>query len=309
MPFWKLLLLNAYYHASLPIRLAMHKVWSAMDRVPISILYYHCMTDRPRAPWMMSNGQFVEQITWLQRHFDLISLAEAQRRIRSGKNHRPAVAITFDDGYSENCEQAIPLLIERNIPCTYFVTLENIVQGLPFEHDLKNGWDFAPNTIEQVRAMAAAGIEIGAHTCTHCDLGRVTDTSILGTELLYARKELENLLDTRIRFFSFPFGQRENLTNAAFSYAARAGYDAVCSAYGALNFPGDDAFHLQRVPATEEFICVKNWVTADPRKIWIPRFAYSIVEDNGCSSPVAGSAVAVSAMAATLPMQLTHAEH
>jgi hypothetical protein len=48
----------------------------------------------------------------------------------------------------------------------------------------------------------------------------------------------------------------------------------VCSAYGGFNFPGDDAFHLQRISGDAPTICVKNWVTMDPRKLHTPRFEY-----------------------------------
>ncbi len=48
----------------------------------------------------------------------------------------------------------------------------------------------------------------------------------------------------------------------------------MCSAYGGFNFPGDDPFHLQRIPVDDDMIRLKNWVTQDPRKICTPRFEY-----------------------------------
>ena len=49
--------------------------------------------------------------------------------------------------------------------------------------------------------------------------------------------------------------------------ARECGYEGVCSAYGGYNFPGDDAFHLQRIHADDDMIRLKNWVTVDPRKL------------------------------------------
>ena len=66
----------------------------------------------------------------------MVSLAEAQRRLASGRNDRPCVSITFDDGYADNCDQALPLLIRERIPCTYFVTTRNVIDGKPFPHDV-----------------------------------------------------------------------------------------------------------------------------------------------------------------------------
>ncbi len=61
---------------------------------------------------------------------------------------------------------------------------------------------------------------------------------------------------------------------AAFELAFEAGYDGVCSAYGAYNFPGDDPFHLQRIHADEDLLRVRNWLSVDPRKVKVPRYQY-----------------------------------
>src|SRR5208283_1818575 len=116
-----------------------------------------------------------DQVGWLQRTFELISLEEVQRRLRSGINDRPAVHITFDDGYADNCQVAIPWLVKERIPCTYFVTVQNMLERRPFDHDLKRGLKLMPNSLDEIRAMAKAGIEIGAHTYSHPDLGKLTD--------------------------------------------------------------------------------------------------------------------------------------
>ena len=102
-------------------------------------------------------------------------MEEVQRRLRSGVNDRRAVHVTFDDGYADNCRTAIPWLVRERIPCTYFVTVQNILECQPFDHDLKRGVRLASNSLEEIRAMADAGIEIGAHAYTHADLGKLTD--------------------------------------------------------------------------------------------------------------------------------------
>ena len=88
-----------------------------------------------------------------QKHFDLISLEESQHRIASGDNRRPSVSITFDDGYADNCQWALPLLLERKIPFTYFVSSQNVLEGMPFPHDVQCGVPFAPNTPDQIREL------------------------------------------------------------------------------------------------------------------------------------------------------------
>jgi peptidoglycan/xylan/chitin deacetylase (PgdA/CDA1 family) len=264
---WKSLLLHLYYYGSVPLRWWCEARAMAEHRVPIAVLFYHRIADDGPTSWTLSNQGFARQIDWLADRFEMISLEEVQRRIRNGDSTRPAVSITFDDGYAENCRQAIPLLIKKGIPCTYFVTLDHVLHGRPFAHDVALGHHFPPNNLEQVRAMAAAGIEIGAHTYSHTDLGRITDEQVLHREIVDAGEELAQLLGRPVRYFAFPFGQHANLSAEAFQMAQRAGYAAVCSAYGGYNLPGGDSFHLKRIHA-DDMIRLKNRATIDPRKLW-----------------------------------------
>lgn len=279
MPLWKLLLLNLYYHATRPARTWRNRKLAARGRSPAIVLFWHRIADDRATPWTTSNAMFVRQVSWLKKRFQLVSLAEAQHRIRRGYNHRPCVSVTFDDGYADNCRRAIPWLIEQQIPCTYFVTLQNVLEGEPFSHDLALGHHFQPNSMEQLRVMSQAGVEIGAHTYTHPDLASIADPHLLHREVVTAKEELAAALDRPVRYFAFPFGQHVNLSPEAFEMAKQAGYAAVCSAYGGYNFPGDDPFHLQRIAADETMIHLKNWVTMDPRKLRTRRYEYQVFGD------------------------------
>jgi peptidoglycan/xylan/chitin deacetylase (PgdA/CDA1 family) len=159
---------------------------------------------------------------------------------------------------------ALPLLIEERIPCTYFVCTKPVLEGTPFAHDLVMGNRFQPNSVEQLRVLARAGIEIGAHSRTHPDFGRITDRATLEDELVSARDDLAEAVGRRVRYFAFPFGCPKNLTVEAFQLARDAGYEGVLSAYGGYNFPGGDPFHLQRRSAEGSFLRLKNWAAFDP---------------------------------------------
>jgi peptidoglycan/xylan/chitin deacetylase (PgdA/CDA1 family) len=263
---WKRLLLNLYAGGTYPLRARRLARLSAHAKAPWSVLFYHRVSDDRANPWTISTAAFEHQMRWLNARFELISLAEGQRRIRSGQNPRPAVTITFDDGYADNARRAMPLLIELGIPCTYFVTSHNILSGRPFPHDVKLGRPCAPNTPDEIRDLAAAGIDIGAHTRTHADLGRATDPRMLAEELSIGQRELEDITGMPVRYFAFPYGQKVNLGREAMDMA-RATYDGVCSAYGGYNLPGDDSFQIQRIGADEELVRLRNWLSLDPRKL------------------------------------------
>lgn len=264
-------LVDAYYHATRPYRAVWLRQAGAARRSPVMILFYHRVADdRPNA-WTCPTKLFARQMAWIKQRADVVDLAEAQRRLRDG-NDRPAVSVTFDDGYADNNDFALPLLVRERIPCTYFVTLGNVTTGVPFPHDVGLGRPLRPNTLADLRRWADAGVEIGAHTRTHPDLGSVTDETRLYDEVVVAGRELADALERPIRYFAFPFGLPCNMPSRAFELAREAGYAAVCSAYGAYNFPGDDSFHLQRIHADDDFARFRNWLSVDPRKLGVPRY-------------------------------------
>jgi peptidoglycan/xylan/chitin deacetylase (PgdA/CDA1 family) len=268
-------LMQMYYHGTVPYRALRRHRACAAGRAPVAILLFHRVADDMANQWTTPTQEFVRAIHWLKDRFEIVSLEEAQRRIRSQASHRPCVSITFDDGYAENSRVALPLLIREQIPCTYFVTVGPVLSKGPFHHDVEMGNNFAPNSIEDLREAAAGGIEIGAHTRSHPNMGAMTDRDEMYDELVTARDDLQQAIGQRIRYFAFPFGTHRNMNVQAFEMAREAGYEAVCSAYGGYNFPGDDAFHLQRRGVDGSLIRMKNWVTVDPlRDPRVQRFVY-----------------------------------
>jgi peptidoglycan/xylan/chitin deacetylase (PgdA/CDA1 family) len=273
MPLWKAILLGLYCHGTAPLRWRWMARASQAGRAPVMVVYYHRIADDGQGEWTFPCELFRRQIDWMRRRFDMVSLTEAQRRLREG-NPRPCVSISFDDGYAVNSRTALPMLADLQIPCTYFVSVRNVLGGVPFPHDVARGVPLPVNTVSELRDMAAAGVEIGCHTRTHADLGRIADPDALFDEVVTAGAELQAAIGRQVRYFAFPYGLRPNLNAAAFRMAAEHGYDGVCSAYGGYNWPGDDPFHLQRIPGDRSTIRLQNWLTGDPRKLHVPRFAY-----------------------------------
>lgn len=264
---WKEIALSAYYLSTLRTRRRGAIDRAAQHREPVRILFYHRIADDVRNGWTISQQAFADQIHWLREHFDLVSLGEAQNRIASGRNRWPTACITFDDGYADNRRFAIPLLLKNRIPFTYFVCTIPVLNGTPFPHDQSAGRPLEVNTLDHIRELVDAGVEIGTHTRTHANLGNGISRNQIIDEIAGSKDELERAIGQQVRYFAFPYGQHENLSNAAYRVATEAGYSGVCSAYGGYNFPGDDPFHLRRFHADNQFIRFINWMTVDPRKL------------------------------------------
>lgn len=54
--------------------------------------------------------------------FDFVSLDEAWRRVTTGFSHRPFLHLTFDDGYRDVRDHALPILEAHGAPATLYVT-------------------------------------------------------------------------------------------------------------------------------------------------------------------------------------------
>lgn len=250
-----------------PFRAVLRGHQCRIGRAPLAVMYYHRIADTHLNPWSLSTHSFQQQIEWMTRNFEIISIDEVQRRLRAGSNSRPAVAITFDDGYAENCDFAIPFLLERGIPFTYYVSLDFIQTGRPFPHDLEWGEPLPINSAETIRAMAEAGVEIGGHTRHHPDLGTIHDRERLTDEIVTACRELGELAGQPVRHFAFPFGNPGNLHAAAVEIARAAGLASVASAWNGINLPGDDPFHIARIHGDPCLARVQNWLSGDRRLI------------------------------------------
>jgi peptidoglycan/xylan/chitin deacetylase (PgdA/CDA1 family) len=240
--------------------------------MPIAILFYHrvAQTDCGN-PWSISFDNFRRHLDWLQENSQLVSLAEAQKRIRSPRNDQWAVSITFDDGYAENADFAIPELVARRIPITYFVATDFVESGSGFPHDVQCGTPHLPNNLGQLKEFSGMGIELGAHTKSHADLGSITDPQHLREEIEGSIVKLRQwLAPVPCRYFAFPYGLPENMSQQAVDLLKELGIEAFCSAYGALNWPGNDGFHLRRIHGDPGMERLKNWLTLDTRKLKDP---------------------------------------
>jgi len=93
---------------------------------------YHRIGDRDRTPYdpnvfSCSTERFTEQAHFLKRNFDMISLAQLEDIVANGKRpHGRLGLITFDDGYLDNHQNALPVLLEEGLSAVFFVSTDLI---------------------------------------------------------------------------------------------------------------------------------------------------------------------------------------
>jgi peptidoglycan/xylan/chitin deacetylase (PgdA/CDA1 family) len=89
----------------------------------LAILTFHRVHPKPDAlfPSEVDVRQFTTLMKAVARAFKVLPLREATRLAREGRLPARALAITFDDGYADNQEQALPVLQQLSLPATFFV--------------------------------------------------------------------------------------------------------------------------------------------------------------------------------------------
>jgi peptidoglycan/xylan/chitin deacetylase (PgdA/CDA1 family) len=135
--------------------------------------------------------------------FEFVTLAELARRAAGGTPEPGLAAVTFDDGMRNNHTTALPILSEYGIPATVYVTIGFIGGTSPW---IGPGGDGAIMDEPELRELAGAGWELGAHTMTHADLSTLDYEACL-REIEDSRIELERIGGVKVETFAYPFGR------------------------------------------------------------------------------------------------------
>jgi peptidoglycan/xylan/chitin deacetylase (PgdA/CDA1 family)/GT2 family glycosyltransferase len=216
----------------------------ASGRPLVPVLAYHAVAGDPPEPirrWSVTPQR-------LREHLDALRALGAQgltvtQLLACYRGERPLparpVVLTFDDGYEDFLLEALPALDATGYPATLYASTGLLRDERPVLHTLPGrmlSW-------EQLRDVAAAGVEIGAHSHTHRELDTLSRAEATW-EVTHSRARLEQELGRPVRTFAYPYGY----SNAQVRAAVRAaGYEAACGVRNAYSHGGEDVRALSRI--------------------------------------------------------------
>ena len=211
---------------------------------------YHRITPAPVPNDLYRNclsvATFESHLRWLRmRGYESVDLGWVGRLLDADTEPpgvpRKPFAITFDDGYLDNQEYALPLLERFGFMATIFVVTSTIGGTNSFDAPAAEG-AVRMLSADDIRRLRKRGIHIGSHTHSHPqNLARLGDRE-LDFELRYSRRHLSDLLQEEIDHFAYPHSALDRRVEAE---VARAGYRTACAGRG-TRF---NRYCLQRVPA------------------------------------------------------------
>ena len=162
--------------------------------------------------------------------------------------HRPgSIAITFDDGFCNLLDHAVPVLERLRLPATIFVVSEYCGRN--------NNWPSQPHGVPDLPLLSwdklsalPPLISLGAHTMTHPDLRRLSAEEC-ERELCECQGQIEQHLGRPVRCLAYPYGasspQVRSLADRHFELAVGTSLRFLSTRSSRLDLPRIDAYYLR----------------------------------------------------------------
>jgi peptidoglycan/xylan/chitin deacetylase (PgdA/CDA1 family) len=233
---------------------------SSTVAMKVPILVYHSVSDDPH-PYIrrfaVSPRTFARQLDAI-RDADMHPLTVSDFVALRTANELPPrpVVVTFDDGWKDTATAALTELSQRSIPATLYVTT-GFLRGRARQTRMDAPSSEALHWDDLV-PLAAAGIELGAHTVTHPALDAVP-LAVARREVLGSRQMLEDHLGMTVPSFAYPHGYNSASVR---SIVAEAGFDSACVVGNALSSERDSPLRLAR-------ILVRNETKIEQYRSWL----------------------------------------
>jgi peptidoglycan/xylan/chitin deacetylase (PgdA/CDA1 family) len=164
------------------------------------ITYHHVRpytkTDKwSSRPYITVPESFEKEMKYLyDNNFNVISVDTFVHGLKIGSLPKKSVVLTFDDGYKDQYEYALPVLMKYHFPATFFI-YTNAIEGYG---------DFM--TWDQVRSLLTQGMTIAVHTESHAALTKIKNADKLRHEISGSKRTLEEKTGTKMQYFAYPYG-------------------------------------------------------------------------------------------------------
>lgn len=230
----------------------LEKLW-LLKRSALSgrVIYYHSV--HPTTFHSQKPNEFRRQMAWLRERGYRSVRASQIPELAAGAETDRWVAITFDDGYRDNIECALPVLDDYGFTATFFV-VGALVGTSPLSSSL--GCNLYPDremmTKQDLSHLANRGFEIGCHGLTHqlaAELATRSASSaaeLFEYEVVEGRRLIEEAAGVPVTSFAYPNGQRGSFSTATRRVLARQGFRAGFTTIWGAKSHMKDALALPR---------------------------------------------------------------
>ncbi|TAJ45560.1 polysaccharide deacetylase family protein [Methanofollis fontis] len=212
---------------------------------PVVVMYHSVTAHAPTDPFAVSRQDFGVQIAWLlEAGYDIVPLPSLVKALAAGDPAlRGQAVVTFDDGYQDVLEEAVPVLEDFGVPATVFLVTGMLGGRATFNC---HSPDARLMDEDDVRSIRSCGIGLGSHTHSHANLP-LLEPGALRAELEMSREALIGLGETFLSL-SYPWGKYAARETRA---ARDAGY-ACALEVNSRPAAGSDPYSIARFGVTRD---------------------------------------------------------
>jgi peptidoglycan/xylan/chitin deacetylase (PgdA/CDA1 family) len=216
----------------------------------LRVLMYHKVNDLRPNPTTVPTGVFAEQMELLGRlGYVPVSLDRVRDYYLQGTVLPPgAVLITFDDGYRDNLENALPILQRHGYPAVVFVPIGYLDDDRPLPHEeALRTLGVRNRTVdwEELAALEAGGIRVESHGIGHRPVSEL-EPAEAAREITLSKLRLEERLGRPVDAYSFVKGSLADYRPEHVSLVQQAGYTLGFTSVSGANGPSTDRYRLRR---------------------------------------------------------------
>jgi peptidoglycan/xylan/chitin deacetylase (PgdA/CDA1 family) len=211
---------------------------------------YHKVNDHPGNVLTIPVSLFDEQMALLRDlGYTVVDLEDVLAHYVDGKPlPERAVLITFDDGYRDNLENAVPILQRYGYPAVLFVPIGFLDSPMPLPHEERLARSGLVNPMlewSQLEELEAGGVRIEAHGISHRPLADL-QVDEAAREIVMAKLRLEERLERPVRAFAYVKGSEAHYKPVHLSLLRQAGYEVAFTSVSGGNSPKTDPLRLHR---------------------------------------------------------------
>jgi len=142
-----------------------------------AILIYHRVLPQPDPlfPGEVHREQFDRQLGWLKSRFNVLPLLDAVQLAAQGRLPPRSACITFDDGYADNAEVALPVLQQHGLHATFFIATGFLDGGRMWNDTVIEAVRRAPGDV-----FDATALDLGRHAIGNWDARRSAIRALVG---------------------------------------------------------------------------------------------------------------------------------
>jgi peptidoglycan/xylan/chitin deacetylase (PgdA/CDA1 family) len=216
----------------------------------LRVLMYHKVNDLWPNPTTVPTSVFAAQMTLVgELGYVPVPLdAVVEHYLRGAPLPPKAVLLTFDDGYRDNLENAVPILRRHGFPAVLFVPIGFLDDARPLPHEeslrllgIRNetvDWD-------ELSELEAGGVRIESHGIGHRPLSELEPAEAT-REIALSKLRLEERLGREVEAFAFVKGSLADYRPEHASLVQQAGYKVAFTSVSGANASSSDRFRLRR---------------------------------------------------------------